>query len=88
VYKLIESVHRGRVQILRQVAHRLFQIFVSFVEEILLGARLPVIACRDQQRVVVFEVAKRVKDFQKLENAHIFFLLLSSFVEYSVLVAE
>ena len=88
VLDLIDGLHGGCVEILSQVHDRLLQIFVSLVEEVLLGARLAVIPGRYQERVVVLQVAQRVEYFQELESACFLLLLLSGLIESPILVAE
>ena len=85
---LIDGLHGGCVEILCQVHDRLLQIFICLVEEVLLGARLAVVAGRYQERVVVLQVAQRVEYFQELESACFLLLLLSGLIECPILVAE
>ena len=88
VLDLIDGLHGGCVEILSQVHDRLLQIFVCLVEEVLLCARLAVVAGRYQEWVVIFQVAQRVEYFQELESACFLLLLLSGLIESPILVAE
>ena len=54
---LIEGVYGRRVEVLVQIVNARLQILVPLVEEVLLRPALPIIARRDQERVVVLQVS-------------------------------
>lgn len=57
MHQLIERLHGSCVQVLCQVSYTVLEVFVALVEEVLLCATLAIVARRDKQRKVVFDVA-------------------------------
>lgn len=88
VLYLIQCLNWGRMPILVQVHDRLLQIFVRFVEEVLLRARLSIISSRDEQRVVLLQITKSVEDLEEFLGACFVFCLFLWLGEAPLRVAK
>ena len=88
VLNLIQSLHRRRIPVLVQVHDGLLQILICLVEEVLLRARLSIIARGDEERVVMLQVTQSVEDLKEFESTYFVFLLLPRLSEISLCIAK
>ena len=66
----------------------MLQILIPLIEEVLLGATLPIVAGRDKKWKVVFHVSQRVENFNELLSSVLLLLLLPRLGEVAILVAH
>ena len=66
----------------------MLQILIPLIEEVLLGATLPIVAGRDKKWKVIFHVSQRVENFNELLSSVLLLLLLPRLGEVAILVAH
>ncbi len=86
--QLIEGVDWRSVQVVRQVVHACLQILISLIEEVLSRSALTVIARRDKQGIVIFEVAQSFEYLDEPLQTAFFFLLLPRLWKLALRVAH